>query len=125
MNKAAKLILAALVLVCAASAAFLLLRPGQEDQTVARITLDGELAKEVDLRQVESPYTIILEGSSGLTNTIRVEPGRIRVEAADCPDQICVHQGFISDGTVPIVCLPNQLIIEITGGGESLDAATG
>ena len=125
MNKTAKWLLAALLLAAAASAAFLLLAPGQKDDPVARITLDGELVKEVDLRQVESPYTFILEGKAGLTNTIRVETGKIRVEAASCPDQVCVHQGFISNGTVPIVCLPNQLIIEITGGGTSLDAATG
>ena len=125
MNKTAKWILAALLLVAAASAAFLLLAPGQKDAPVARIILDGELVKEVDLRQVDEPYTFILEGEAGLTNTIRVETGKIRVEAASCPDQVCVHQGFISNGTVPIVCLPNQLIIEITGGGTSLDAATG
>ena len=125
MNKTAKWILAALLLIAAASAAFLLLGHGQKVNPVARITLDGELVKEVDLCQVDVPYTFILEGKAGLTNTIRVEAGKIRVEAASCPDQVCVHQGFISNGTVPIVCLPNQLIIEITGGGTSLDAATG
>ena len=49
----------------------------------------------------------------------------IEESEAGCPDQVCVHQGFIADGTVPIVCLPNKLIIEISGGGDRLDAATG
>ena len=40
-------------------------------------------------------------------------------------DQICVHQGYISDGSQPIVCLPNRLIIQIQGGGDALDAAAG
>ena len=125
MNKAAKWLIAALVLLAAGSAAFLLLRPAGEDHPVARITLDGGLVEEIDLTQVEKPYSFTLTGPSGLTNTILVERGSIRVERADCPDQICVHQGAISDGTAPIVCLPNRLIIEITGGGEALDAAAG
>ena len=74
---------------------------------------------------MDKPFFFTVEGPAGLTNTILVEPGRIRVSEADCPDQICVHQGFISDGTTPIVCLPNKLIIQIIGGGEALDAAAG
>ena len=61
----------------------------------------------------------------GRTNTITAQPGRIRVESADCPDQVCVDQGWISDGTVPVVCLPNRLVIQIEGGGDGLDSATG
>ena len=68
---------------------------------------------------------LTVTGKDGLTNTVLVEPGRIRVERADCPDQICVHQGDISDGSQPIVCLPNRLIIQIQGGGDALDAAAG
>lgn len=125
MNKSAKVILALLVVIAAASAAFLLLRPGDTAHPVAQITLDGEVIDEIDLTKVAEPRSITVEGKTGLTNTILVEPGRIRVDHADCPDQICVNQGFISDGTTPIVCLPNKLIIQITGGGEALDAAAG
>lgn len=124
MNRNAKVILLLLVLVGAACAAFVLLRPAGTG-VVARITLDGELVEEIDLSAVTEPYTFTLEGPGGFTNTIEVEHGRIRVLEAGCPDQVCVNQGYISDGTVPIVCLPNRLVIEIVGGGDSLDAAAG
>lgn len=124
MNRSARIILAALVLLAAASAAFLLLRPKGAGRT-ARISLDGEIVEEIDLDAVKEPYTLTLEGPGGFSNTIRVEPGRICVESAGCPDQICVHQGFIDDGTFPIVCLPNRLMIEIVGGGNGLDVAAG
>ena len=123
MSRNAKIILLLLVLVGAACA-FVLLRPAGEG-TVARITLDGKLVEEIDLSAVTEPYTFTVEGPGGFTNTIEVEPGRIRVREAGCPDQVCLGQGYISDGTVPIVCLPNKLVIEITGGGDSLDAAAG
>lgn len=124
MSRNAKIILLLLVLVGAACAAFVLLRSAGEG-TVARITLDGKLVEEIDLSAVTEAYTFTVEGPGGFTNTIEVEPGRIRVREAGCPDQVCVGQGYISDGTVPIVCLPNKLVIEITGGGDSLDAAAG
>ena len=117
-------LLALLLLAAVGSALWLLLRPSTA-HPVARISLDGTLVKEIDLEAVEAPRSFSLEGVGGLTNTIQVEPGRIRVSEAACPDQICVHQGWISDRTAPIVCLPNRLIIEITGGGEALDAAAG
>ena len=116
MKRPVKLTLAALILVCAGSVAWLLLAPGRTDHPVAAITLDGEGLE---------PYSFTVTGKDGLTNTVLVEPGRIRVEKADCPDQICVHQGYISDGSQPIVCLPNRLIIQIQGGGDALDAAAG
>ena len=125
MKRPVKLTLAALVLVCAGSVAWLLLAPGRTDHPVAVITLDGEVLDEIDLTQVQEPYSFTVTGKDGLTNTVLVGPGRIRVEKADCPDQICVHQGYISDGSQPIVCLPNRLIIQIQGGGDALDAAAG
>ena len=124
MSRSAKVTAALLVLLLAGSAAFLMLRPKGEGQ-VARISLDGQVVQEIDLSRVEQPYTLTLEGPGGFSNTITVEKGRICVSKAGCPDQICVHQGYISDGTTPIVCLPNRLIIEITGGGSGLDAAAG
>ena len=102
----------------------MLLRPAGAG-TVARVTVDGELVEEINLSAVTAPYTFTVEGPGGFTNTILVEPGRVRVLEAGCPDQVCVNQGYISDGAVPIVCLPNRLVIEITGGGDSLDAAAG
>lgn len=125
MNRTVKLLLAALVLAVLAAGA-LLLRPAPADGgegTVARITLDGKLVEEIDLSALTGPKTIVVEGKDGLTNTIIADRDRIWVEKADCPDQVCVRQGAISNGTVPIVCLPNKLIIEIVGGGGELDGA--
>ena len=65
-----------------------------------------------------------LEDGSG-ANTVQVERGRIRISAADCPDQVCVKQGWISGGAVPIICLPHRLTIEIVDGGGGLDGAAG
>lgn len=110
----------ALVLSLAAAVLVYTSSPGG---TVAEIVQDGKVIRTMDLEKAEEE-TFVISGENG-TNTVQVEPGRIRVQAADCPDQVCVHQGWISDGTVPIVCLPNKLVIRIVGGEEDgLDALT-
>lgn len=119
-----KVILLLLVAAVAVSAAWLLLRNRETDSSVARITRDGVLLEEIDLEKVGEPYSFTLEDGSG-SNTVLVEKGRIRISEADCPDQVCVNQGYITDGTVPIVCLPHKLIIEIVGGGGDLDGGAG
>ena len=120
----AKAVLFLLLAAVAASAAWLLLRDGDTDAPTARILRDGVLLEEIDLNQVEESYTLTFEDERG-TNTVLVEPGRIRILEADCPDQVCVNQGFISDGTVPIVCLPHRLLVEIVGAEGDLDGGAG
>lgn len=80
--------------------------------TVAVIYVDGEEYDTVDLSAVAAPYEFTVETEYGW-NTIRVSHGAIEVAEADCPGNDCVHQGTITDGVIPIVCLPHRLVIQI------------
>ena len=119
-----RVILFLLLAAVAASAAWLLLRDGDTDAPTARILRDGVLLEVIDLDRVAEPYSFTLEDGRG-SNTVQVDQGRIRIAEADCPDQICVNQGWISNGAVPIICLPHRLMIEIVDGGGGLDGAAG
>lgn len=119
-----KVILLLLLLAAALSAVYILFRDRGTEAPVARVTRDGVLLREIGLDQVDTPYFITFEDSGG-TNTVQVEKGRIRVSEADCPDQICVHQGYISDDIIPIICLPHRFMIEIVGAGGDLDGGAG
>ena len=115
------------ILVAAAVLSFWLLQ-GQTDGTVARVYQDGVCIKAIDLSAVTEPYSFPVEWEDGGCNIISVEPGRICVSEADCPDQVCVRQGWISDSVAPIACLPHRLVIEISDSGEEdpgVDAAVG
>ena len=120
MSKQVKILLAVLLVAAAACCAALLMP--KEGGAIARVTFNGNVLSEIDLSAVEAPSSFIVTGEAG-SNTIQVEQGRIRVAEADCPDQVCVNQGWISDSALPIVCLPNKLVIEIIGGEGALDAA--
>ena len=91
--------------------------------SVAEIVSDGEVIETVDLSKVTGTYEIEVNTESGY-NKISVEPGRIAVIEADCPDKICVNQGYIEAGNLPIVCLPHKLTITMKGGGK-IDAVSG
>lgn len=120
MTKQVKIALAVLLLAVLGCCAALLLP--KEQGTVAVIKQDGVILHKIDLSQLSEPVTFPVEGKEGICNTILAESGRICVESANCPDQVCVHQGWIYDSALPIVCLPNKLMIEIVGGESELDA---
>ena len=53
--------------------------------------------------------------AGGLCLTYVPERG-FHVETANCPDRVCVRSGYITKAGQSIVCVPNRLIISITGG---------
>ncbi len=86
---------------------------------IAKIYQDGKLIYEINLDKVEEAYTIKIDGDKEHYNIVEVRKGEIGIIEASCPDKVCVNMGFVSDGLLPITCLPNKLIIEIEGGEES------
>lgn len=80
---------------------------------VAIVRQNGTIIYEIDLNSVIRPYELTVTGEDGCTNTIYVSMGEISMSTASCPDQICVNHRPISDGVEPIVCLPNQVTIQI------------
>ena len=111
-----------LCLLGAALAAALALRHLNSGQ-IANIYQDGICIRSVDLGHVDAPYRFTVTDSSGHENVIEVAPGQIRVAEANCPDQICVHTGWLSRGIRPIVCLPAKLTISLdrTAQRDDLD----
>lgn len=84
--------------------------------TIAVITVDGQEYERIDLSKVTEAYDIEIDTMYG-RNTVHVEPGRIAVTAANCPDGVCVAQGAIDRGGVPIICMPHRLMVKIEGSG--------
>ena len=84
------------------------------------ILQDGKILYTLDLVQAEDQTFTVNYG--GRTNEIEIRDHQIRVKAADCPDQICVHMDWLE--AAPIVCLPNRLSIQYADGegASGLDA---
>lgn len=97
---------------------------GNGQSLYADIYQDGELFETIRLDTVTDEYTFEVPGEGGASNTVCVRPGSIAIISATCPDQICVHQGFISTSLLPITCLPNRLVIRVREAAVCLDDTT-
>jgi hypothetical protein len=85
-------------------------RPGPGKNAV--ISVDGKTVASYPL--AGEAQTVTVEGDLGPV-TIRLEEGKIRITQSPCPHQLCVKQGAVQAAGQTIVCLPNRLVIEITG----------
>ncbi|MFA6472411.1 MAG: NusG domain II-containing protein [Candidatus Latescibacterota bacterium] len=47
---------------------------------------------------------------------IKVGNGAVCIPESPCPDKYCVHMGHISHAGEILVCVPNHIIVRITGG---------
>lgn len=115
---------AALTLLAVISLLLILLPQNNATGYTADIYQSGELLTSIDLSAVSQPYTFTVTGENGCTNEIEVRPDEIGIISADCPDKLCVHQGFISDSRLPITCLPNRLVIQLRPTDESESSIT-
>lgn len=102
-------ILIGVILVLALAGFLVIGLLGKETGSVAIVTVDGEEYGRYALNQEER---IVLDTDWG-HNVLVVSGEGIYMEEADCPDQICVHQGEISMELETIVCLPHRIVVEI------------
>jgi hypothetical protein len=87
---------------------------------VANIYVDGVCVRSVDLSKLKEGETYTVETEGG-QNVIQIEPGRVCVQSADCPDQVCVQAGWLTDSAAPIVCLHHRLVIRLEESGSAED----
>lgn len=88
----------------------------------AMITMQGEVLDAIDLDPAADKKIIHVTGRLGAA-TVEVSNGKIRMLEANCPEQICVKQGWIEEPGASIVCLPGEIIIHIDGKA-TVDAVT-
>lgn len=115
-------LIAALFLLSCTAATVVFLYQG--NGKVVSVYHHGELVESIHLDTVTTPYRFTIESENNRYNVITVEQGRICISEASCPDQVCINTGWISDGAIPIVCLPNEVVIQVDSTtGDGVDSA--
>lgn len=124
-NKKAAVIVSVVLFVLASASLLYLLFPyfqGEGSKAsgdyVAEIYQDGRLLYRIPLREIHENRTLVIEGGDGCRNEIEIRPDGVGVISADCPDKLCVRQGFINNDRLPVVCLPNRLVIRLCLGSQ-------
>ncbi len=100
------------VLLAAALCALLLLRLQRQDGAQVVVSVSGEEVARYALAEDRS----VTFSDDAHSNTLIISDGYAWVTDASCPDKLCEQQGRIHYNGEMIVCLPNQLVVEISGG---------
>ena len=89
--------------------------------SVVEIVQDGTVIRRIDLSDVEEVQTLEISWEES-SNTVLIKDGTICVSDAKCPDGLCVKMGTLKSNAMPIVCLPNHLVIRFAGEDDAQDA---
>jgi len=84
-------------------------RASTSDKVVAIVTYREEEILRIDM-SVDNTY--VVEGTLGEV-FIEVKDQALRVEKETSPYHLCSIQGWVEFANVPIVCLPNHIVIMI------------
>ncbi len=80
--------------------------------TKAVVQVNGSVYKEIPLSEHHGTDTFTIQTADGY-NTVVVKDQKIGIIEADCPDKICIQEGFIRNPGETTVCLPHKVMIEI------------
>ncbi|WP_310604716.1 NusG domain II-containing protein [Anaerosporobacter sp.] len=79
---------------------------------IAVVKVEGEVMERLPLN---IDTEIVVTGKNGGTNKVIVKDGYVSVAEASCPDHYCVKHKKIKKDKETIVCLPNEVVVEIEG----------
>lgn len=111
MNRADKILIAILILISLVSYIPLILQDVQNKDKNKEVVVqykNEEVLRE-DLR-VDAVYT--LKGTLGDVE-VEVKDEAVRVEKETSPYHLCSIQGWVKDTGRPIICLPNEMVVQI------------
>lgn len=112
-----ELLIIAVVLIMAV-AAYFILTGSPDDASHARISVQNY--PDIYLSLSENTEFILPQNQNV---RLKVENHAIAFIASDCPDQVCVHMGFLRRPGQSAACLPNwiSLVIISTTGEVDID----
>ena len=94
------------------------LRVSREPPATAIVSVARE---EVARLPLERNARIAFEGALGLV-TVEVKDGAVRVLESPCPERICMAAGWKRHAGDVIACVPNGVLVRLTGGERADDA---
>jgi hypothetical protein len=115
MFKKADIFVAVLFVLILTSVIVMLFMPKGES---AVVYLNGQKIATLSL-SIDTEYNI---SRDGVEMRIVVSDGFVNIEESNCPDHLC-ESGRISKKGEKLVCLPNRVVVEISGESE-VDAVT-
>lgn len=85
----------------------------KEQAMSAVVSISGTDVFTIDLSKNVEPYDIDLDELYGIKVVLEVKDHQVHFKSSDCPDQICVHSGWLWRDMDIAVCMPNQVSVVI------------
>lgn len=117
MIKKADIILAAALIAIGLAMSYFLSSGSSSGQELL-ISCGGERFGSYSLLEDRE---IVIERNNHI-NKITIDNGIVSMSFSDCHGQDCVKQADISKTGQSIICLPNQVVLEITGSSAEYDS---
>lgn len=112
------ILIAVLIVVSCIISVIIYMRNDKTLSMTVEVVIDGEVTATYPLGDSSSYNNEYLLETG---NYLIIENGQVYIKEADCPDRLCVKQGAISRVGQSIVCLPNKVVIKITGDDSKTD----
>lgn len=114
-----------------ASLGWMSAQPVLAGEQMVVIERHGQLVTRVTFAATEPPRFVEVALGGGKA-TVEIRDGRVRVHRmpdALCPLHICSDTGWIDNHLVPIVCLPNRMVVriefrQVLGGPHQVDGVS-
>lgn len=118
MNKKvlAMILLAALIFIGGIIGSAFIMK--KTDNQLVTVIQDGKEIYRFNLAETEDQEITVTSPDGDSFNVIAIKNGEISISDAGCPDKTCVKTGTLSSEHLPIVCLPNKLIIRFCEEGK-------
>jgi len=116
MKKADMYIIGAVLLCAALGFAIFFINSAGAGIVYVEVYVSGELEHRVPLQPEQND--ILIENRAGGYNLIRIAADGVHVVRANCRNQICVQAGQHSRPGQIIACLPNRVLVRLTGSME-------
>lgn len=110
-------IIIVVIIICTALAGVIFITSSTGSGEKVQISVKGEVYKTVSLKSDEKQEIKIND-----TNVLVIENGSAYMQSAECDDKVCVNKGAISLEGESIVCLPNEVVVEIIADSGVEDA---
>lgn len=95
-------------------------QPDADTPTTVVLQIDGVGRVEAG---IDSQWTRTVAGPLG-DSVVQVQDRSARFVSSPCPGQICVHRGWLHDAGDVAVCVPNRVVLRLSGAAPRLDGVT-
>ena len=92
-------------------------RKNKNKPPYVRITQDGKVLLEKDLRDFSEPVEYRIDSDHGHM-VIFISSEKVYIKESSCADKICEKEGDLTSPGDGAVCLPNRVVIEIVSGDD-------